>query len=107
MPTPAAAARPATALPTPLAVTLARRFPAVPYTYTERDVALYALALGCGPSHPQFTYEGDAAFATLPTFACVLPYHGVISDVPLHEAVPNFTPVRRSGGGRLNPQRSC
>lgn len=81
-------------LPIPAAHSLARTFPGVPYTYSERDVSLYALSLGCGPADPRYTYENDAAFAPLPTFACVLPYHGVISDVPLQEMVPNFSPVR-------------
>ena len=86
---------PATTLPTPHATTPPRTNPAHPNTTTERHVALYALSLGCGPESARFTYEGDAAFEPLPTFPCVLPYHGVISDVPLHEAVPNFSPVRK------------
>jgi multifunctional beta-oxidation protein len=76
-----------------VATSLARTFPGVTYTFTERDVSLYALAVGCGPSEGRFVYDGDPDFSPLPTFPCVLPYHGVISDVPLHEMVPNFSPV--------------
>ncbi|HWP65796.1 MAG TPA: MaoC/PaaZ C-terminal domain-containing protein [Candidatus Limnocylindria bacterium] len=41
----------------------------VTYTYTERDVMLYALGVGCGRDDLQFTYEKD--LRVLPTFAVI------------------------------------
>ncbi len=41
----------------------------ITFTYTERDVMLYALGVGCGPDDLQFTYERD--LKVLPTFAVI------------------------------------
>jgi acyl dehydratase len=41
----------------------------VTYSYTERDVMLYALGIGCGREDLKFTYEKD--LQVLPTFAVV------------------------------------
>ena len=47
--------------------------------YTWRDCALYALAVGAGPSEPQYTYE--KGMQVLPTFG-VTPYWGTINVQP-------------------------
>lgn len=39
----------------------------VAFTYTERDVLLYAVGIGC--TDPRFIYERDPRFAVFPTFA--------------------------------------
>eukprot|EP00455_Lapot_gusevi_P037804 TRINITY_DN423_c0_g1_i1.p1 TRINITY_DN423_c0_g1~~TRINITY_DN423_c0_g1_i1.p1 ORF type:complete len:752 (-),score=268.99 TRINITY_DN423_c0_g1_i1:137-2392(-) len=57
-------------------------FPALPFTYTERDVALYALGVGAAanPLDPQqlkFVYENDPHFQVLPTFGVVVPSAGL------------------------------
>ena len=41
----------------------------ITHTYTERDVMLYALGVGCGTDDLQFTYERD--LKVLPTFAVI------------------------------------
>ena len=41
----------------------------VTYSYTERDVMLYALGVGCGRDELKFTYEKD--LQVLPTFAVI------------------------------------
>jgi acyl dehydratase len=41
----------------------------VTYSYTERDVMLYALGVGCGREQLAFTYEKD--LQVLPTFAVI------------------------------------
>ena len=41
----------------------------VSHSYTERDVMLYALGVGCGTDELAFTYEG--ALKVLPTFAVI------------------------------------
>lgn len=48
--------------------------------YTERDVALYAVAVGAGrePSEMGDIYEGSPAFAPLPTFPVILAFPGVL-----------------------------
>ena len=95
-------------LPTPLATSLARRFNPVPHSYTERDVSLYALAVGAAAgdassssnassSNPSselaLVFDGAAGFAPLPTFPCTFPYFGVTAAVPFEEILPNFNPV--------------
>ena len=95
-----AALMPPTALPTPLAAARARAYPGIAHTWEEKDVILYALASGAAAGETQLVYEGDAAFAPLPTFPLVLPYHGVTAAVPFEELVPNFSPVREWGWWR-------
>ena len=60
------------------------------YSYTERDVSLYALSVGAAkdpldPKELQFVYElNSAGFYALPTFAVTFPFVvlGQIMDVP-------------------------
>ena len=93
-------------LPTPLETTLSRRFQPVPHSYTERDVSLYALAVGAAAAAPsasasssaddaelRFVFDGAAGFAPLPTFPCTFPYFGVTAAVPFEEILPSFNPV--------------
>lgn len=64
------------------------------WTYTERDVILYALSVGCGWSESRYVYENDPDFCSVPTFA-VLPLHrGALDQIDVSKLVPNFNPVR-------------
>jgi multifunctional beta-oxidation protein len=55
-------------MPVDLAIVGKKLEPSV-YEYTEKDVILYALGVGCGPEDLQFVYEGD--LKVLPTFAVI------------------------------------
>ncbi len=46
-----------------------KQLPATQFTYTERDVMLYALGVGAGTDELQFTYERD--LKVLPTFGVI------------------------------------
>lgn len=48
-------------------------------TYTWRDCALYALAVGAGGAEPQYTYERD--MQAIPTFRAT-PYWGTVNVTP-------------------------
>jgi acyl dehydratase len=62
-------------------------FPTYRHSYTKRDVALYALGVGCGAKELRYVYEGHELFAVLPTFATT-PAHAAVYNVPLGDAVP-------------------
>jgi hypothetical protein len=64
------------------------------WRYTERDVVLYALSLGCHWNEARYVYENAEGFGALPTFGVLPPYHDVLPSLPLHRLVPNFNPVR-------------
>ena len=59
---------------------------AVTHTYTERDVMLYALGVGCGTGDLQFTYESDLkvlpTFAVIPAFPAMLNLGGAMQVNP-------------------------
>jgi acyl dehydratase len=48
---------------------IGKKLDASVYEYSEKDVILYALGVGCGPEHLQFVYEQD--LKVLPTFAVI------------------------------------
>src|SRR5213594_4086784 len=63
-----------------------KKLGAVTHTYTERDVMLYALGVGCGTDELKFTYERD--LKVLPTFA----------------VIPSFPAMMNLGGAmQVNP----
>lgn len=64
------------------------------WRYTERDVALYNLSLGCRWDEGRYVYEGADGFGPLPTFGVIPPYHELLPSLPLHRIIPNFNPVR-------------
>jgi len=59
----------------------------VTYSYTERDVMLYALGVGCGTDELQFTYERDLkvlpTFAVIPAFPAMLNLGGAMQVNPM------------------------
>ena len=63
------------------------------WRYSERDVILYALSVGCSWEESQYVYENADGFAALPTFG-VLPLHnGALNALDFTNLVPNFNPV--------------
>jgi hypothetical protein len=71
---------------------MTKRLGSYTHEYKERDLALYALGLGCGVADLQYVYECHKAFAALPTFA-VIPAHPVAMFVPLEGYIPNYDRV--------------
>ena len=59
----------------------------VSHSYTERDVMLYALGVGCGTDDLAFTYEGDLkvlpTFAVVPSFPAMLTFGHVMQVNPV------------------------
>jgi multifunctional beta-oxidation protein len=56
---------------------IGKKLDPVTYTYTERDVMLYALGVGCGREELPFTYEKD--LRVLPTFAVVASFPAMMN----------------------------
>ena len=58
----------------------------VTHSYTERDVMLYALGVGCGTDELQFTYERDLkvlpTFAVIPSFPAMMNLGGAMDVNP-------------------------
>jgi acyl dehydratase len=73
------------------------------WRYTERDVVLYALSLGCHWDEARYVYENAEGFGALPTFGVLPPYHDVLPSLPLHRLVPNFNPVRSWHSSECRP----
>ena len=63
------------------------------WSYTERDVILYNLSVGCTWRQQRYVYENSSQFAPLPTLAVIPPYHDVIPSVPLGNVLPKYNPV--------------
>jgi acyl dehydratase len=63
-----------------------RKLSPVTHTYTERDVMLYALGVGCGTDDLQFTYERDLkvlpTFAVIPSFPAMMNLGGTMDVNP-------------------------
>jgi multifunctional beta-oxidation protein len=56
---------------------IGRKLDPVTYAYTERDVMLYALGVGCGREELAFTYEKD--LKVLPTFAVIASFPAMMN----------------------------
>src|SRR5262252_7422935 len=76
------------------------------HTYTERDVMLYALGVGCGTEDLPFTYERDLkvlpTFAVIPSFPAMLNLGGAMEVNPalvLHgeQRIELHAPIPTSG----------
>ena len=63
------------------------------WAYTERDVILYALSLGCKRKEARYVYENHEDFAALPTFTVLSLYQGALGGVNLSGILPNYNPV--------------
>ena len=78
----------------------------VSHSYTERDVMLYALGVGCGTDDLAFTYERDLkvlpTFAVVPSFPAMLTFGHVMQVNPvmvLHgeQKIELMAPIPTSG----------
>ncbi|KAI9092716.1 17-beta dehydrogenase 4 variant [Phlyctochytrium arcticum] len=69
---------------------------AEPFTYSERDLILYALGVGCAVSPDnqdlRWIYENHEDFAALPTFAVVPPF-ALMASFPFGDHIPDFNPM--------------
>ncbi len=63
------------------------------WKYTERDVILYNLSLGCHWHEQRYVNESSGDFGPLPTFAVIPPYHDVLASVPVSNVLPKYNPV--------------
>lgn len=71
-----------------------RKLGSFEYSYTERDLMLYALGLGChGEGHLRYVFERHPAFSALPTFG-VIPAFPVTRSVPMEHYLPKYKQVR-------------
>src|SRR6185295_10545756 len=65
---------------------IGKKLGAVTHAYTERDVMLYALGVGCGTDELQFVYERDLkvlpTFAVIPSFPAMLNLGGAMQVNP-------------------------
>ncbi|SCU94825.1 LADA_0G11584g1_1 [Lachancea dasiensis] len=59
------------------------------FKYTERDVILYNLGLGCTSDELKYCYENDPGFQVLPTFG-VIPFMSSGNSIKMHTLVDNF-----------------
>lgn len=62
------------------------------FTYDEKDVILYNLAIGAKSTELPFVYENSDSFEALPTFG-VVPYFGAEITWSMSEILPNFSPM--------------
>lgn len=81
----------------PVQALMTKQLDSYTHEYTERDLALYALGLGCGVDDLKYVYECHQAFAALPTFA-VIPAHPLAMFVPLEGYIPRYDRVSESRG---------
>lgn len=71
---------------------MASSLPTYRHTYTERDVILYALGLGCTAEHDlKYVYEHEEGFAPLPTWGLLLS-QPITFTLPLEHYIPKYQP---------------
>jgi multifunctional beta-oxidation protein len=69
------------------------KFPTTTFEYTEKDVILYALGLGCKRTDLPFVYENSESFVTLPTFGVIPAFDYQMKNVSFGEYLPEFNPM--------------
>lgn len=65
------------------------------WKYTERDVILYNLSLGCHWHEQRYVNESSSNFGPLPTLAVIPAYHDVLASVPVSNILSKYNPVRQ------------
>lgn len=68
------------------------QFDPIAFTYTERDVILYALGVGAKRTDLHLVYENSDNFMVLPSFG-VVPSFEAMNSVPFGDFLPSFNPV--------------
>jgi len=68
------------------------KFETLEFSYTERDVILYALGVGAKRTELQWVYENNENFSVLPTFG-VIPSFANMNAVPFSDFFPKFNPM--------------
>ncbi|KAK9916735.1 hypothetical protein WJX75_006386 [Coccomyxa subellipsoidea] len=63
------------------------------WKYTERDVILYNLSLGCHWHEQRYVNETSTDFGPLPTLAVIPPYYDVLASVPVSNILPKYNPA--------------
>ncbi|ORX88051.1 NAD(P)-binding protein [Basidiobolus meristosporus CBS 931.73] len=69
-----------------------KQFESQTFTYTERDVILYALGVGATRKDLPLVYENSSDFMVLPTFG-VIPSFACMESVPYGDFIPSFNPM--------------
>ncbi|ORY00487.1 NAD(P)-binding protein [Basidiobolus meristosporus CBS 931.73] len=69
-----------------------KEFASAKFTYTERDVILYALGVGATRKDLPLVYENSADFMALPTFGVIPSFVGMES-IRYDEFIPSFNPM--------------
>lgn len=65
------------------------------WDYSEKDIVLYALSLGCKWDETSSVYYGHQSLEPLPTFGVLaLHQNAALDSVDFSKIVPNFNPVR-------------
>lgn len=63
------------------------------WPFTEKDVMLYALSIGCHRDEKRYVYENDKKFSPLPTFPVLALHNGALESMDMADYVENFNPV--------------
>ena len=71
----------------------AAKLPVAKFSYTEKDVILYALGVGSKKTDLPFVYENSDSFVTLPTFAVIPAFAYQFNEVSLNQYLPEFNPM--------------
>ena len=71
----------------------AAKLPVSKFSYTEKEVILYALGVGSKRTDLPLVYESSDSFATLPTFAVIPAFDYQFNQVSLGDYLPEFNPM--------------
>ncbi len=69
------------------------------YSYTERDLIIYALGIGFTKDNLEYVYEGSKNFKSFPTYGVIVPANGRGRSLSLHEGQFCHGCPRRAGPG--------
>ena len=69
------------------------KLPVAKFSYTEKEVILYALGVGSKKTDLPLVYENSDSFVTLPTFAVIPAFDYQFNAVTLTDYLPEFNPM--------------